>query len=48
MYVRRQPEGTVLHHLVRERLRGGGGEGLPGFVERELRGFLSCGALAHG
>src|SRR5664279_655761 len=55
-YVRRRPEDTVLHHVVREhletflaeaRLRGGG-EGLPRFVERELREFLSCGVLASG
>ena len=55
-YVRRQPEGTVLHQVVREhletflaeaRLRGGG-EGLPRFVERELREFLTCGVMAHG
>jgi hypothetical protein len=45
-----------LHHVVREhletflaeaRLRGGG-EGLPRFVGRELREFLSCGVLARG
>ena len=44
--MRRRPEDTVLHQVVREhletflaeaRLRGGG-EGVPGFVERELRG----------
>jgi hypothetical protein len=44
-YVRRRPEDTVLHRVVREhletflaeaRLRGGG-EGLPAFVEREFR-----------
>ena len=55
-YVRRRPEDTVLHHVVREhletflaeaRLRGGG-EGLPVFVEREFREFLSCGVLARG
>jgi hypothetical protein len=55
-YVRRRPEDTVLHRLVREhletflaeaRLRGGG-EGLPIFVEREFREFLSCGVLARG
>ncbi|MGH3638865.1 MAG: hypothetical protein ACRDUX_07530 [Mycobacterium sp.] len=47
--VRRQPERGVLHQVVREhletflaeaRLRGGG-EGLPHFVERELRAFLT-------
>jgi len=55
-YVRRRPEDTVLHQVVREhletflaeaRLRGGG-EGLPRFVERELREFLTCGVLAEG
>lgn len=54
--VRRQPEQTVLHHVVREhletfqaeaRLRGGG-EGLPRFVERELREFLTCGVMVRG
>jgi Putative transposase/Transposase zinc-binding domain len=46
----------VLHQVVREhletflaeaRLRGTG-EGLPRFVERELREFLTCGVLAEG
>jgi hypothetical protein len=55
-YVRRRPEDTVLHRVVREhletflaeaRLRGGG-EGLPAFVEREFREFPSCGVLARG
>ena len=55
-YVRRRPEDTVLHQVVREhletflaeaRLRGGG-EGLPRFVERELREFLTCGVLGEG
>jgi hypothetical protein len=55
-YVRRRPEDTVLHQVVREhletflaesRLRGGG-EGLPRFVERELREFLACGDLTRG
>ena len=55
-YVRRYPEASVLHQLVREhveaflaeaRLRGGG-EGLPRFVERELREFLTCGVMARG
>ena len=47
-YVRRRPEDTVLHQVMREHLetflaearRRGGGAGLPRFVERELREFL--------
>ena len=55
-YIRRRPEDTVLHQVVRQhletflaeaRLRGGG-IGLPQFVERELREFLTCGVLARG
>jgi hypothetical protein len=54
-YVRRQPEQTVLHRVVREHLETfleevrvrGGGEGLPRFAEREPREFLSCGVLAR-
>jgi hypothetical protein len=45
-----------LEHVVREHLETflaearwrGGGEGLPRFVERELREFLGCGVLARG
>ena len=55
-YERRQPEQTVLHRVVREHLetflaearQRGGGEGLPRFVERELREFLTCGVMARG
>jgi hypothetical protein len=55
-YVRRQPEQTVLHRVIREHLetflaearQRGGGEGLPRFVERELREFLTCGVMARG
>jgi len=55
-YVRRQPEGTVLHQVVRAHLetflaearRRGSGEGVPRFVERELREFLTCGVMARG
>ncbi len=55
-YVPRQPEGTVLHRVVREHLetflaearQRGGGEGLPRFVEREFREFLTCGMRARG
>src|SRR5205807_1082434 len=49
-------EGTVLHRVVRENLetflREAGdrtdGGGLPRFVEREFREFLTCGALGRG
>ena len=50
------PRSTVLHRVVRENLetflreaadRTDGG-GLPRFVEREFREFLTCGVLAHG
>lgn len=55
-YRRREPEHTLLHAAVRERLepflaaarRTGSGRGLPGHVERELRGYLDCGILARG
>jgi len=55
-YVPRQPERAVLHQVVREHLETflaearhrGGGEGLPLFVEREFREFLTCGVLARG
>ena len=55
-YQPRAAEGTVLHRVVREHLetfraeiaaRTDGG-GLPGFVEREFREFLTCGALSRG
>ena len=53
-YRRRDPESTTLHAVVRthlepflSELRRQGGS-LPGFVERELRGFLGCGVLARG
>jgi hypothetical protein len=56
IHIRRRPEQTVLHQVVREhletflaetRLRGAG-EGLPRFVERERREFLTCGVMARG
>jgi hypothetical protein len=55
-YVRRQPEQSVLHGVVREHLETflaearerGGGDGVPRFVERELREFLTCGVMARG
>ena len=50
-YQRRSPEHEVLYGVVRQhfetmRLQArtlGGGEGLPSFVEREFREFLTCG-----
>jgi len=55
-YVRREPERSVLHGVLREHLETflaeakarGGGDGVPGFVERELREYLSCGVMARG
>src|SRR5207244_4441537 len=55
-YQPRAAEGTVLHRVVRENLetflREAGhrtdGGGLPRFVEREFREFLTCGALGRG
>jgi hypothetical protein len=55
-YQPRDAEGTVLHRVVRENLetflreaadRTDGG-GLPRFVEREFREFLTCGAASRG
>jgi len=55
--VRREPEKTVLHKVVREHLetllaevRAGDPEqrGLPAFVEEEFRRYLDCGILAKG
>jgi hypothetical protein len=55
-YRPRVPEHGALHRLVHEHLETflaeararGGGDGLPFFVESELRGFLTCGQLARG
>ena len=53
-YRRREPEDSVLHRIVREQIetflghRETQGRPVPRFVERELRGFLECGILAHG
>jgi len=56
-YERRRPEATVLHAVVRDHLesfladaraRTAHGFGVPRHVERELRGYLACGVLAHG
>src|SRR5262249_54379538 len=56
LYRPRDAEHTVLHAVIREHLetfvRGGtergDGSGLPRFVEKEFREFLTCGILAHG
>ena len=55
-YRSRDPAASALYHVVRDHfetfradaaaLRDS--EGLPGFVEQEFRGFLSCGWLAGG
>jgi len=53
-YQRHQPEQTLLHEVIREHLEGfitGSRESaapVARFVERELRGYLECGVLAHG
>jgi len=53
-YARRRPEESVLYGVVQKELetflaRAQARERLvPRFVERELRGFLRCGILAHG
>ncbi len=46
----------MLHQVIREHLEDflreaadrGEGAGLPQFIEREFREFLTCGVLAHG
>jgi len=55
-YRRRQPEKTVLYQVLAEHLEtflerahaDSSRPGLPRFVERELRSFLSCGLLCRG
>jgi hypothetical protein len=56
-YRRREPEKTLLHAVVRDRLepflaaardRSPSGRGLPAHVERDLRASLDCGILARG
>ena len=56
VYRPRDAEHTVLHqvialHLeafVRAVAEAGAGAGLPQFVEREFREFLTCGTFEHG
>jgi hypothetical protein len=53
---RRTPERDVLHHVVRDHFATfralvadrREGDGLPRFVERAFRDFLTCGSLAAG
>ena len=51
-YERHRPEETVLYGVVQSELESflarGRDRPLPRFVEREFRGFLECGILAHG
>lgn len=56
-YRRREPEKTLLHQVVRERLepflaaardRSATGRGLSAHVERDLRAFVGCGILSNG
>jgi hypothetical protein len=53
-YARRRPEESVLYGVVQTELETFLARALarerpvPRFVERELRGFLGCGILAHG
>ena len=57
LYRRRHPERTVLYRLVQQQLetwlartREHDPDGFPvtASIERELRGYLTCGILAHG
>ena len=56
VYRPRDAEHTVLHQVVAEHLEAfleavaeaGDGAGLPQFVEREFREFLTCGVFEHG
>jgi len=56
VYRPRDAEHTVLHQVISEHLEpflreaaeAGEGVGLPQFVEREFREFLTCGAFEHG
>jgi hypothetical protein len=55
-YQPRHAEASVLHGVSRERLDDflraaadrADGTGLPEFIAREFREFLTCGLLAHG
>ena len=56
-YRRREPEKTLLYRVVARELpsfaqsvreHSDYGQGLPGFVDKELSGYLDCGILARG
>ncbi|NNM05505.1 MAG: IS91 family transposase, partial [Gemmatimonadetes bacterium] len=56
-YLRRRPETTTLHRIVREHLEtylalaneaDPMGDGVPDHLEKEFRSYLKCGILAHG
>ena len=53
-YTRRRPEESVLYRVVQQQLETFLARAqerdrpVPRFVEREFRGFLRCGILAHG
>lgn len=53
-YIPHRPEETLLHQTLREHLETFLARArerdhpVPRFVERELRGYLACGVLAHG
>ena len=54
-YKRRQPEKTILYHVLAAELEtflrdvhANPSRSLPCFVERELRCFLNCGLLCRG
>lgn len=53
-YQRHRPEQTLLYQIVDEyypafaALMAGQGKELPGYVQRELEEFLTCGRLEHG
>src|SRR6266542_5555624 len=56
VYRPRDAAHTVLHQVIAEHLKAflravaeaGDGAGLPQFVEREFREFLTCGVFEHG
>ena len=55
-YERRAPDEGILFQVLNEHLEpflataaeAGDGVGVPAFVQKELRNYISCGILAHG